>query len=55
MRGKVQLFLPFRLLQWVRSETISNLVAQAKGKIVIVLRSAAIAHELVNMAPKPGS
>ena len=36
MREKVQLFLPFRLLRWVRFETISKLVAQAKTKIVIV-------------------
>jgi hypothetical protein len=36
MREKVQLFLLFRLLRWVCFETISNLMAQAKTKIVIV-------------------
>jgi hypothetical protein len=36
MREKVQLFLQFRLLRWVWFETISNLMAQAKTRIVIV-------------------
>jgi hypothetical protein len=36
MREKAQLFLLFRLLRWVWFETISNMMAQAKPKIVIV-------------------